>query len=42
MDENVTRIFLWSFRNFTIKLAIAAECIEFPKLEGARAPLHHS
>jgi len=34
--------FFGNFRNFTVKLATAAECIAFPKLEGARAPKPHS
>jgi len=50
MDENtyfyntyfVIHIFFGNFRNFTVKLATAAECIEFPKLEGVLAPAPHS
>jgi len=44
MDESVMHIlfFFGNFRNITVKLATAAECIEFPKLENARAPMPHS
>ena len=34
--------FLVIFDIFTVKLAAAAECTEFSKLEGARAPMPHS
>jgi len=29
------------FEIFIVKLTAAAECTEFPKLEGARAPMPH-
>ena len=34
--------FFGNFRNFTVKLETTAECIEFPKLEAARALTPHT